>query len=66
MDRELTTHRERAASQVLKNIIKFVIERRNDPGFTANEVYELSDMCEEFTHEVVEAAAEKGRGQIQS
>lgn len=66
MERMLTTPRERSAASYLVQIVNYVVERRNATSFSTDEHIELRELCESFTHEVVEAAAEKGRGQIQS
>lgn len=64
MDRKLTTPRERTAADMLKQILDIIEDYVGGwQGMEARDkIYEL---CELYTHEVVEAAAEKGRGQIQ-
>lgn len=57
MDRMLTSHREREASQSLKALLRSIAGR----ALSENEE-ELADI---IIHETVEAGADKGRGQIQ-
>ena len=66
MERELTSHREREASSYLMQAFDYLIRHAATRRLTPDESAEINDLCEQFTHSCIEAAAERGRGQISS
>lgn len=67
MDNLLKSRREREAGESLKQLIRLVIGRNKGvEGYEVDLTSAEEAEIEQFVHEVVEAAAEKGRGQIKS